>query len=169
MAPKIHLAENWNFQEFQTPISGLPVIWLVWNFYSLFDLLICTCVQNFDRIKQTVQLLGPVKVWTLRSRPGNPAHFSKKLSKETYLYFHRSIQIAENLVKKSLFWPTFWKSGSKKSCFSGFSGNPADGFFPKSNQLNFKRKHAFVPNLVMIRHFVRKLSCLQTTLPPPKK
>ena len=95
--------------------------------------------------------------------------FKKKLSKETYLYFHRSIQIAKNLVKKLLFWPTFWKSGSKKSCFSWFSGNPADRFFPKSNQLNFKRKHAFVPNLVMIRHSVRKLSCLRTPLPPPKK
>ena len=68
----------------------------------------------------------------MTSRPGNPAHFSKKLSKKTYLYFHRSIQIAENSVKISLFWPTFWKSGQKNTGFSWFSGNPADGFFLKS-------------------------------------
>ena len=101
--------------------------------------------------------------------PGHPVHLTKKLSKETHIYFQRSIQIAKSLVEKTLFWPTFWKSGSKKACFSWFSGNPVDGFFLISNQLLGNRKYTCVQNLVPIRQSVRKLSCLQTPLPPPKK
>ena len=120
-------------------------------------------------IQHSIWQLWNVKVWTLSILPGNPVHFSIKLSKETHVYFQRSLQIAEKLVKKSLFWPTFWKSGSKKACFSWFSGNPADGFFPKSNQLCYPGKYIFVPNFVTIGHSVRKLWCVRTSLPPPKK
>jgi hypothetical protein len=55
------------------------------------------------------------------------------------------------------------KKWFKKACFSWFSGNPVDGFFPKSNQFCYNGKYTFVPNFVSVGHSVRKFSCVQTS------
>ena len=120
-------------------------------------------------IQYSIWQLWNFKIWTSRILPGYPVHFSIKLSKETHIYFQRSIQIAESLVEKSLFWPTFWKSGSKNACFSRFSGNPANGFLKYSLRQWHMCSYTFLPNFVTIRCSVQKFLRLQTELPHSKK
>ena len=94
--------------------------------------------------------------------------FGKTVQEDSHLFL-KIYTNCRKIGRKIFILTYFLKKWVKKACFSWFSGNPVDGFFPKSNQFCYNGKYTFVSNFVIIGHSVRELSCVRTSLPPLKK
>jgi hypothetical protein len=116
------------FQNLSDVLSDHPVIWSIWKLQNLSyqDVYLH---RKLGGIQHSIWQLWNFKVWTLSILPGNPIHFSKKKNcpkKLTFIF--KDLYKLQKMVEKSLFSPTFWKSGSGYIGFSGIFGNPADDF-----------------------------------------